>query len=404
MTTSWTGRQKHTVHACFLSWMFDAFDFFILVFLFSSIAKYFHVSLVTVSFSVMLTLIFRPLGAFLFGILATKYDKKFILILNVFCFAILEILTALSHSVLMFLVVRSLYGIAMGGIWGVASTLAFENTPDKSRGMVSGIFQAGYPAGYLIASIVFGLTNTMLHWQGMFLLAGIIPIMILVPYIYLAVPSSANAAKNKITSRTEKLNIKTLTSIIKEHWKVCVFMVVLMTCFNFFSHGTQDLYPTFLQTQHHFSDDTVSIIAIFYNIASIIGGITLGSLSQKLGRKKTIGIAACLAIFVVPLWAFSSTALILGIGSFLMQFLVQGAWGIVPTYLHEITPSGTQAIIPGIVYQLGNLFASINSPIQSGIAKALNGNYGISLASVLITVSITLILLMIFANYFKLDK
>ncbi|MEA9391347.1 MFS transporter [Acerihabitans sp. TG2] len=388
---NWTSTQRNVAFACFACWMLDAFDFFILVFVLSDLAAWFHTDIASVSISIMLTLAVRPLGALLFGRLAEKYGRRPILMINVLMFSAFELLSAWSPTLAIFIGLRVLYGVAMGGIWGVASSLAMETIPDRSRGLMSGIFQAGYPAGYLLASIIFGLFFSLVGWRGMFLI-GALPVLLL-PFIYFKVPESPvwQAAR-------ERKESVALLPIIRTHWKLCLYMVALMACFNFFSHGTQDLYPTFLKVQHGFGPHTVSIIAICYNIAAMLGGVVFGSLSEKIGRKKAIIFAALLALPVLPLWAFSTGSVMIGLGAFLMQFMVQGAWGVVPSYLTELVPANSRAVLPGFVYQLGNLIASVNATLQSRIAEAHGNNYGLAMAVVAGTVAILICLLVSFGR------
>ncbi|KTT29864.1 sugar transporter [Pseudomonas oryzihabitans] len=379
--STWTSTQRNVAFATFASWTMDAFDFFILVFVLSNLAQYFHNSVTDVSLAIMLTLAVRPLGALIFGRLAERHGRRPILMLNIVLFSLFEVLSAWSPTFMAFMAFRILYGVAMGGVWGVASSLAMETIPDRSRGLMSGIFQAGYPCGYLLASIVFGLFFTTVGWRGMFLI-GALPILLL-PFIYFKVPESPVW----LAARARKESIA-LLPILRQHWKICLYMVLLMACFNFFSHGTQDLYPTFLKVQHQFDPHTVSLIAIGYNIAAMLGGVFFGSLSERIGRKKAIMLAALLSLPVLPLWAFSSGSWSLGIGAFLMQFMVQGAWGVVPSYLNELVPGNARAILPGFVYQMGNLLASVNATLQAHIAAIHGGNYGLAMALVAGTVAV----------------
>ncbi len=387
----WTSTQRNVATACFLSWMLDAFDFFILVFLLSDLAGYFKTTVTDISIAIMLTLAVRPIGALIFGRLAEKYGRRPILMLNVVLFSVFELLSAWSPTFAIFLLLRVIYGVAMGGIWGVASSLAMETIPDRSRGVMSGIFQAGYPCGYLLASIIFGLFYEHIGWRGMFLV-GALPIFLL-PFIYFKVPESPVwlAAKARKESHA-------LLPIIRSNLKICGYLVLLMACFNFFSHGTQDLYPTFLKVQHQFDAHTVSIIAICYNIAAMLGGVFFGALSEKIGRKKAIMIAAFLALPVIPLWAFASGSVMVGLGAFLMQFMVQGAWGVIPSWLTELVPANARAVLPGFVYQLGNLIASVNATLQSKIAAVQGGNYGLAMAIVAGTVAVLIFLLAAFGR------
>ena len=387
----WSSQQRNVAIASFLSWTLDAFDFFVLVFLLSDIAKAFNVGMEEVTLAILLTLAVRPIGALLFGRAAEKYGRRPILMVNILFFSIFELLSAAAPSLSMFLVLRVLYGVAMGGIWGVASSLAMETIPDRSRGLMSGIFQAGYPFGYLLAAVVYGSLFEIVGWRGMFVI-GAIPI-ILLPFIYFKVPESP-----VWLAARERKESTALLPVLKSHWKLCIYLVLLMAAFNFFSHGTQDMYPAFLKIQHGFDPKTVSIIAISYNIASIIGGVFFGVLSEKIGRKKAIIIAAALALPVIPLWAFSGGSLMLGIGAFLMQFMVQGAWGVIPTYLNELVPDNTRAVLPGFVYQLGNLIASVNATLQATIAESHGQNYGLAMAIIAGSVAVAIIVLISFGR------
>ncbi|MEB7891475.1 MFS transporter [Hafnia alvei] len=387
----WSSQQRNVAIASFLSWTLDAFDFFILVFLLSDIAKAFNVGMEEVTLAILLTLAVRPIGALLFGRAAEKYGRRPILMVNILFFSIFELFSAAAPSLTMFLVLRVLYGVAMGGIWGVASSLAMETIPDRSRGLMSGIFQAGYPFGYLLAAVVYGSLFEIVGWRGLFVI-GAIPI-ILLPFIYFKVPESP-----VWLAARERKESTALLPVLKSHWKLCIYLVLLMAAFNFFSHGTQDMYPAFLKIQHGFDPKTVSIIAISYNIASIIGGVFFGVLSEKIGRKKAIIIAAALALPVIPLWAFSGGSLMLGIGAFLMQFMVQGAWGVIPTYLNELVPANTRAVLPGFVYQLGNLIASVNATLQATIAESHGQNYGLAMAIIAGSVAVAIIVLISFGR------
>ncbi|WP_416261234.1 MFS transporter [Gibbsiella quercinecans] len=387
----WSPLQRNAGVASFLSWTLDAFDFFVLVFLLSDIAQAFQVGMEEVTLAILLTLAVRPIGALLFGRAAEKYGRKPILMLNIVFFSMFELLSAAAPSLMVFLALRVLYGIAMGGIWGVASSLAMETIPDRSRGLMSGIFQAGYPFGYLLAAVAYGLLFDVVGWRGMFVI-GAAPILLL-PFIYYCVQESP-----VWLAARERKESTALLPVLKSHWKLCIYLVLLMAAFNFFSHGTQDLYPAFLKIQHGFEPKVVSIIAVSYNVASIIGGIFFGTLSEKIGRKKAIIIAALLALPVIPLWAFSSGSLTLGVGAFLMQFMVQGAWGVIPTYLNELVPANTRAVLPGFVYQLGNLLASVNATLQAAIAESHGHNYGLAMALVAGTVAIVIAVLVFFGK------
>jgi len=415
----WSSAHKHVVTASFLAWTFDAFDFFVLTFVMGDVAKQFGVTLPAIALAVTLTLAVRPLGAFLFGRLADDYGRRRVLIFNVICYSLFSFATAFASSITMFLLIRALFGVAMGGIWGIGASLAFESIPSKARGFVSGLLQSGYPAGYLVSSLAFGGLYNSFGWHGMFM-AGLVPGLLLAFYIWRAVPESpvwerpaaARPARHLVHlvciaavvaamivlltkfGREEGLLYivaiavpvmivgAVLTPFIRRHWKLALYAILLMTGFNFFSHGTQDLYPTFLREQHRFDTATVTMITVVLNLGAIVGGLTFASFSQSFGRRKTIILTALLALPVVYFWAYAPTAITLAAGAFLMQICVQGAWGVVPVHLNELSPASVRGTFAGTVYQLGNLIASINAVFQAEFAEARGGDFSIALAIV----------------------
>ncbi len=381
----WTRDQKNVVIASYLGWTLDAFDFFLMMFVLKDIAAEFATGIPAVAFAITMTLAVRPIGAFIFGRLADKYGRRIMLMLNIAMYSVLETLSGFSTSLTMFIVLRTLFGIAMGGEWGVGAALTMEMVPARSRGLVSGILQAGYPSGYLLASIAFGLLYPYIGWRGMFFI-GVLPAL-LVLYIRRYVPESPT------WRMTEKRKHLSFRETMSQNWKLSVYAIAVMTAFNFFSHGTQDLYPTFLREQRFFDSDTVSVIAVIYNIGAILGGLFFGALSEKIGRRKAICMATLLALPVLPLWAFATHSLWIAVGAFLMQFAVQGAWGVIPAHLNEISPSTIRATFPGLVYQLGNLLSAVNAPLQASIAIHNHGNYALAMGLVTGVVSIVLALL-----------
>jgi SHS family lactate transporter-like MFS transporter len=378
-----TGQQVHVVLAAYMGWTLDAFDFFIMAFVLRDVATEFHAPISSVAFAITLTLACRAIGAALFGRLADRFGRRPTLMVNVLCYSLLEFASGFAPTLTVFLVLRALYGVAMGGEWGVGASLTMESIPAKWRGPVSGLLQAGYPSGYLLASVLY-LALPLLGWRGMFMV-GVIPAL-LVLYIRSSVPESPDWLARTVAER--KVSI---WQVLKQHAGLVVFASIVMMAFNFFSHGSQDLYPSqFLGAEHHLSTGQISLISIIANVGAMIGGIGFGSLSQRIGRKRAIIIAALLALPALPLWAFSSTPLLLGVGAFLMQVCVQGAWGVVPVYLNELSPASIRGTFPGLVYQLGNFLASANANIQVGIADAFGGNYGIALAIVIGIVAVAI--------------
>ena len=387
---SWTREQRNVTIAAYLGWTLDAFDFFLMVFVLKDIASEFGTDIKSVSFAIMLTLMMRPLGALIFGFLADKFGRRPTLMINIACFSLLELLSGLSPNLTTLLVLRALFGIAMGGEWGVGGALTMETVPPKARGFVSGLLQAGYPSGYLLAALVFGVGYQYIGWRGMFFI-GVLPAL-LVLYIRAHVPESP------AFQTLEKKTRPGLIATLKQNWVLSVYAIILMTAFNFFSHGSQDLYPTFLRVQHKFDAHTVSWITIVLNIGAIVGGLFFGSLSEKIGRKTAICIAALIALPVLWLWAFSTTPVLLAAGAFLMQISVQGAWGVIPVHLNEISPDEIRATFPGLVYQLGNLIASVNGPLQAGLAEKHNNDYATVMATVIGIVAVVIAVFILFSR------
>jgi SHS family lactate transporter-like MFS transporter len=392
---NFTSEQKKTVLAAFLGWCLDAFDFFLLTFLLGEIAKEFGVEVPAVAYALFLTLAMRWVGAFFFGWLADKYGRKPILMINIVSYSVLGAAAAFSPNLTTFLVLRAVFGIAMGGEWGLGSALAMESIPPKARGMVSGILQCGYPAGYLLAAVAYGLLDHQtiagytFDWRGMFLLS-ILPAFVVL-FIRSHVPESPAFVEGKKQVRPGLL--KTL----RTNWGIALYSVVLMMLFNLFSHGTQDLYPTFLQKQHGFDHQTVSWITIVANLGAIVGGLTFGSLSEKIGRVNAITIACLIALPSLPLWAYSTTPFMLAVGAFVMQIAVQGAWGVIPAHLNELAPGAVRATLPGFIYQAGNLAASYNGPFQAKLAESPGNSYGYALALVAGIVAVGIIIVIRFS-------
>jgi len=371
-----TSSQKKAFIAAYLGWMLDAFDFFILVFVIKDVAKDFHTTKAAVTVAITLTLACRPIGAFLFGIAADRWGRKRPLMIDIVLYSVLELLSGFSPNLTTFLILRALFGVAMGGEWGLGASLALESVPAKTRGLLSGILQQGYPVGYLLAAVLFRFILPGLGWRWMFFI-GVLPAL-------LSLFIRAHVEESPVWEKGEHTRANfSIGDALRRSGVLFCYLVLLMTTFNFMSHGTQDLYPTFLQTQHHFDTDTVSNIAIIYNIGALIGGICIGALSERIGRKRAIVICALLGLLAVYPWAFSTTAAGLAIGAFMMQFFVQGAWGVIPAHLSELSPNTMRGTFTGFAYQLGNLVASSNAVIQTSLAESRHDNYAFAMATVI---------------------
>ncbi len=372
------------VFASFLGWTLDAFDYFLLVFVIPEIAHDFKVDVKAVTFSLMLTLAMRPIGAFIFGRLADRYGRRPILMIDIILFAVLEAASALAPSLTVLLVVRALFGIAMGGEWGIGASLAMESIPVKARGLVSGILQEGYATGYLLGAVAYWLLFDHIGWRGMFAL-GILPAF-LVLYVRRVVPESPAFE----SARAERTVQPGFLETMRGRWKLFAYLVVLMMAFNMFSHGSQDLYPTFLKQQLHFDTATVSKLTIILNLGAIVGGLAFGAWSERIGRRRAIAIAALIALPMIPLWAYGGSFITLAIGVFLMQVMVQGAWGIVPVHLNELSPAAVRGTLPGFAYQGGNLLASMTAPLLAWLAARHGGDYAFAMSVFIAVVAVLL--------------
>ncbi len=390
-----TAPQIRTIVAAFLGWMLDAFDFFLLTFLLKDIANEFGVEVSAVAYALFLTLAMRFVGAFIFGRIGDVWGRRPALMLDILCYSIIGALAAFAPNLWVFLALRALFGVAMGGEWGLGSSLAMESIPPQARGLVSGILQCGYPVGFIVAAVAYGLLfghtfgGYTVGWRAMFLLSVLPAFLVL--FIRSSVPESPAFVASQAHAKPS------LWKTLNENWGLAIYMVVLMMCFNLFSHGTQDLYPTFLQKQHHFDPATVSWITIVANLGAIAGGLTFGHLSEKIGRVNAITIAALIALPALPLWAYASTPALLALGAFVMQIAVQGAWGVIPAHLNEMSPGAARATIPAFVYQAGNFLASYNAPFQAHIAEANGGSYAYALALVAGVVAVAIVVVIRFS-------
>jgi MFS transporter, SHS family, lactate transporter len=377
--------SRHAVLAGFLGWTLDAFDFFVVVFLFDTLAKQFGVSKQQIVLTTTATLAMRPVGALLFGLLADRYGRRIPLMANVIYFSGIELACGFAPNFTVFLILRALFGIGMGGEWGVGASLAMEAAPTRLRGILSGILQSGYSIGYLLAAIAARFLLPVWGWRPMFWI-GALPALLAL-YIRTKVPESEAWKQHRAASTGQVLRV------VAGQWRRFLYLVLLMTFMMFLSHGTQDLYPDFLQEVHKVSAISRANIAMIYNVGAIIGAVLFGLLSQATGRRKGMLAALGLSLLVIPLWAFSGSLTMLVIGAFVMQMGVQGAWGVIPVHLNELSADAARGLMPGLAYQLGILFASPTNSVEFALHHRLGYQWALAGFEIVTILSLTVLLL-----------
>jgi MFS transporter, SHS family, lactate transporter len=362
--------SRHALAAGFLGWTLDAFDFFVIVFLYDTLAHHFGVSKKDIVATTVATLAFRPVGALIFGLLADRYGRRMPLMLNVIYFSIIELACGFAPNYTVFLILRALFGIGMGGEWGVGASLAMEAAPTKWRGILSGILQSGYSIGYLLAAVAARFVLPAWGWRPMFWL-GALPALLAL-YIRTKVPESQAWQQHRAASVSQVLRT------VAGQWKRFLYLVVLMLFMMFLSHGTQDLYPDFLKEVHKLAPSTVANIAVLYNIAAVVGAILFGAISQRAGRRKGMLAALALCLVVIPFWSFGSGILAVTLAPVLMQMGVQGAWGVIPVHLNELAADSSRGLMPGLTYQLGILLASPTNSIQFALRERFGYSWALA--------------------------
>ena len=374
----------HAVTAGFLGWTLDAFDFFVVVFLFDVLAHQFHVSKADIILSVTGTLAMRPLGALLFGMLADRYGRRRLLMANVLFFSTVELMCGFAPSFTVFFALRLLFGIGMGGEWGVGASLAMEHAPVRWRGVLSGILQSGYAIGYLLAAIAARVVLPNLGWRAMFWVGGIPALLAL--YIRTKVPESEAWQQNRLTKTIDG------PRIALQHKRLVLYMVGLLFLMSCLSHGTQDLFPDFLKHQHGIAPNTVAYVTMFYTFGAVIGAILFGLLSERIGRRYSMLCALALSLVIMPAWAFGGSLPVLSLGAFVMQMGVQGAWGIIPVHLNELSPGAVRGLLPGFTYQIGILLAASTPTIEFALRDRLGYPWALTSFELVVIAGLALLL------------
>jgi MFS transporter, SHS family, lactate transporter len=351
--------SRNAVVAGFVGWTLDAFDYFILTYLLAKIGEEFHASVADMTLTLTASLVMRPVGALLFGLLADRWGRRLPLMLDVLFYSVVEVLSGFAPSYRTFFILRLLYGIGMGGEWGVGASLAMEAVPVKWRGILSGLLQEGYALGNLLAAVAYWTVFPHWGWRPIFFIGGLPALLTL--FIRLKVKESDAWKAHAVARKSWSDYFRAVAA----NWKRFVYLTILIAIMNFMSHGTQDLYPTFLQKQHHLDARATAMVSVISMVGAIAGGIVVGHFSDRFGRRRAMTVSALLALLLVPLWAFAPTMAILAASAFLMQFMVQGSWGVVPVHLNELSPGSLRGFFPGFAYQLGVLLAARASNFEA---------------------------------------
>jgi MFS transporter, SHS family, lactate transporter len=376
-------RWTFAVSSGILGWVLDAFDFFVLVFLVDVLAANFHVDKSAIVWTITVSLATRPLGAFLLGSLADRFGRRRPLVACVLYFSAITALTPFAPNYAVFVALRALYGIGMGGYWGIGASLVMESSPKRWRGLFSGILQSGYSVGYLLAAVAMRTIEPRFGWRWMFLCG--LGLAALIAVLTQLAPESSSWQKHRLVSFSE------LFRILWQHRREFIYLVLMMTVITCFSHGTQDLYPDFLKTVHHFSNAVVSNIAILFNIGAVLGALVMGHYSDRLGRRNVILLALAVTALCIPLWAFGSSIVLLAIGSFFMQFGVQGCFGVIPAHLNELSPNSVRSLFPGVVYQLGVLLGAPCVVVEFALRQHLGYQWALTVFELCVILALFLI-------------
>lgn len=356
-------KQRNALWAGFLGWTLDAFDFFVLTFILGTVGKEFHMDIPKMALTLTASLAMRPLGALVFGLLADRYGRKTPLILNILFYSVVEVLSGLAPSYRVFLILRLLYGIGMGGEWGVGASMVMESVSVRKRGLLSGLLQEGYALGFLLAAAAYYLVFPAFGWRSLFFIGGLPALLTL--FI------RARVEETEAWKAHRSPSWRSYLKDIRSNWKLFIYLIVLMSMMNMISHGTQDLYPTFLQQQMQLSSRSTAVVTMISMVGAILGGLIFGRLSDRWGRKRMMALAAGLGILVIPLWLHTASIYWIVLGAFLMQFMVQGAWGVIPAHINELSPDSLRGFFPGFAYQTGVLIASTIAYVEAVLARSM---------------------------------
>jgi SHS family lactate transporter-like MFS transporter len=373
----------------FSGWTLDGFDFFLVVFSLTAIGHSFSKDDKTVALVLTATLALRPVGAFIFGLIADRYGRRLPLTINLLAFAVVEVFTGLAHTFGQFILIRAVFGIVMGGQWGVGASLAMEKVPIRLRGILSGLLQEGYAIGYLLAAAAYSILYDRFSWRPLFFL-GPLPALVAASFV------AFNVSESAVWKRTHQKNWRALSRALIQHWKLFAYITLFMMTMHMTSHSTQDLYPTFLERQWRIPAKERAFLSALSMVGGIVGALSVSALSDKFGRRRSIVLALVGGLCVIPIWAFSHSLTLLIVGAVIIQFCVQGVWGVLPAHLSELSPDSIRGSLPGLGNQCGVLLASAVVYLEAAFVR--DGRYSDALAGTAAIVFVLAILMTILGN------
>jgi putative sialic acid transporter len=355
----------------FFAWTADAFDFHALSIQTTKLAKWYHTTNTEITTAITLTLLLRSVGAAVFGLLGDRFGRKWPMVANMIILGVLQIATIYSATFQQFLAVRSLFGLFMGGVYGNAVAMALENCPTEARGLMSGIMQQGYSFGYVLAACAnLGVGNATETWKTVFWVAA--GLSIAAGLLRCCFPESKQFIEHKKTGQqvTASDFWKETKSMLAQEWRMVIYCIILMTWFNYYSHTSQDSYTTFMTDQKELAGLGPTRASIWMKTGACVGGTIIGYLSQWIGRRRAIVGAAFISACLIPAWILPTSETSLSVSGFAIQFFVQGAWGVIPIHLNELSPPAYRSSFPGITYQIGNMISSPSAQIVNAIAES----------------------------------
>ncbi|AAS53704.1 AFR333Wp [Eremothecium gossypii ATCC 10895] len=363
------------IASAFLALTVEATDFYLVSLNVVSIAQDLNVREDTVTWGITVALMTRTIGAIVYGYIGDRFGQRTSFLINVGMISVLQLVTGFATSFPYFLACRAYFGIELGGCYGTAATQCLDDLPPSAHSWVTGGFQQAYALGFLLATVLTRVLadTTAPGWRSCFWFLSGVSFVSVVFRAFLG-QTEAFKERQRIKEERRKRNekVSTLSQILqslKKEWYIVLYMIFLMTAYNFFAHTSQDLFPTMLLRQLGYTPNQSTVTNIMTNVGALLGGLLLSRFSSVSSRRFIILVCIFSAVILVYPWGFVQGPGMTAYG-FLLQFFVQGSWGLVPFHLHTLAPdSQTKVFFVGVSYQIGNLISSPSSTMESSIAR-----------------------------------